>query len=334
VLSSEYGIALAFVKIANRLEARDSELSTPNSELMPIRLAHFSDVHLTSKHLGWSRRDMLSKKVTGWLNVKVFGRGRRFRHAPTVAEALVREFRTRGFDHLVFSGDATKLAFESEFAAAANRLHVGHPDLPPGIAVPGNHDYYTIRCYLAHHFEKHFSPWQQGERVDGETYPFAQRAGHVWLIAVNSSTPNFWHWDASGAVGDDQLARLRDLCRRLGPGPRVLVTHYPLRSRHGKIEGRAHRLRDHKAALIAAKDAGISLWLHGHIHRSFVLHPSEDIPFPVICAGSTTQTKRWAYNEYVIDGTRLTAVRRRYDPLAHKFHDTETFHLDLSESPA
>lgn len=307
-----------------------SALRIPHSAISQVRLAHFSDVHLSGRHLGWTRRDVLSKKVTGWLNVKVFGRGRRFKHAPTVAEALVHEFRTRRFDRLVFSGDATKLAFESEFAAAASRLAVGHPDLPPGIAVPGNHDYYTLRCYLSGHFEKHFAPWQQGERVGGETYPFAQKVGHVWLIAVNSSTPNFWHWDASGAVGAAQLDRLRELGGRLGPGLRVLVTHYPLRAAHGRPERRSHRLRDHGPVLAAAKDIGVSLWLHGHIHHGFVLRPSAEIPFPVVCAGSTTQAKHWTYNDYTIEGTTLTAVRRRYDPHAHQFRDAETFHLDLA----
>lgn len=296
---------------------------------MKVRLAHFSDVHLTSLNLGWTRRDMMSKKITGWINVKFLGRGRRFRHAPTVAEALTQEFRSREFDHLVFSGDATKLAFEKEFAAAASRLHVGHPDLPPGLAVPGNHDYYTLRCYLSGHFEKHFGPWLEGDRVSTETYPFARKVGHVWLIAVNSSTPNLWHWDASGAIGDEQLSRLRELCQKLDDGPRILVTHYPLRTRTGKVEVRTHRLRDHKAALEHARDLGINLWLHGHIHKGFVLPPTSEIPFTIICAGSTTQTKRWTYNDYTIEDRTLTAVRRQYDPLAHAFKDTETFHVEL-----
>jgi 3',5'-cyclic AMP phosphodiesterase CpdA len=300
-----------------------------DSSLPRVRLAHFSDVHLSGKHLGWTRRDVMSKKVTGWLNVKLMGRGRRFRHGPRVAEALVHEFRGRGFDQLVFSGDATKLSFESEFAAAASRLHVGHADLPPGIAVPGNHDYYTLRCYRAGHFEKHFAPWQHGERVGPETYPFARKVGGIWLIAVNSSRPNFWHWDASGAVGGDQLARLRELGDKLGPGLRVLVTHYPLRTAHGKLERRSHRLRDHGAVLVAAKEIGVSLWLHGHIHHGFVLRPSAEIPFPVICAGSTTQTKRWTYNDYTITGNKLEGVRRVYDPASGGFREAGYFILDL-----
>ena len=36
---------------------------------MPVRLAHFSDVHLTAKPLDFLPRDMMSKRFTGWLKV-------------------------------------------------------------------------------------------------------------------------------------------------------------------------------------------------------------------------------------------------------------------------
>src|SRR6266550_6543768 len=111
---------------------------------MTIRLAHFSDVHLTSEKLGWRVRDLFGKRASGWVNVAVLGRGRRFRHANAVVEALLREFRERPLDHIVFSGDATTMAFESEMSEAAHRLGAGDDTLPPCIAVPGNHDLYTF----------------------------------------------------------------------------------------------------------------------------------------------------------------------------------------------
>ena len=76
-----------------------------------VRLAHFSDIHLTARPLGWRVRDAFNKRPTGWVNVKVLGRGHRFRHANDVTAALRREFAGRGFDQLVFSGDATTLGF-------------------------------------------------------------------------------------------------------------------------------------------------------------------------------------------------------------------------------
>jgi 3',5'-cyclic AMP phosphodiesterase CpdA len=296
---------------------------------MTVRLAHFSDIHLTARPLGWRPRDWFSKRVTGWVNVRLLGRGRRFRRAPVVVGALVRAIRERHPDGLVFTGDATGMGFESEFVAAAAALGVGDEALPPAVAVPGNHDYYTRRSVSDGLFEAYFGPWQDGLRVNDETYPFARKVGDVWLICANSCTANLWNWDASGAIGRAQLDRLKLLCAALDPGLRVLVTHYPLRTARGVVEPRVRRLRDHEAALAAAVECDIGLWLHGHIHRGFVLKPTGAIPFPVICVGSAAQTHRWSYNEYTIDGTRLEGVRRVYDPEHDQFRDAGFFELDL-----
>jgi 3',5'-cyclic AMP phosphodiesterase CpdA len=296
---------------------------------MAVRLAHFSDVHLTAKPLGWRPRDWFSKRVSGWVNVRLLGRGRRFKRAPAVVAAMMRAVRERGPDALVFTGDATGMGFESEFLVAAKALGVGDESLPPAVAVPGNHDYYTRRAVRGGLFEMYFGPWQVGLRVDDRPYPFARRVGDVWLVCANSSTVNRWNWDASGAFGPDQLGRLRRLCAALGPGLRVLVTHYPLRTARGLLEPRVHRLRDHEAALDVAAECGVGLWLHGHIHRGFVLKPSAALPFPVVCVGSSAQNNRWTYNEYTIEGTRLEGLHRVYDPDHDRFRDAEFFELDL-----
>lgn len=288
---------------------------------MTVKIAHFSDVHLTTPKLGWRRRDWLSKKVTGWLNVKLLGRGRRFRHAPAVVAALVPELKSRGYDAMAFSGDATKLAFESEMRIASERLGVNDPTMPRAIAVPGNHDYYVRHDFLAGRFEKHFAPWLQGQRIDGQMFPYAVPVGHCWLIAMNSARANFWTFDASGRIGREQLERLRKLCATLTPGPRIIVTHYPLRKANRKPEARTRRLRDHRMAMAVAAECGVSLWLHGHIHRGFVLEPGSDLPFPVICSGSATQTNRWSYNEYEITDWTLAMTKRTFDLKSGRFED-------------
>ncbi|MFO0937519.1 MAG: metallophosphoesterase [Gemmataceae bacterium] len=296
---------------------------------MTIRLAHFSDVHLTSPKLGWKRHDVLSKKVTGWINVRWLGRGKRFRHAPTVVAAMIPELKTRGFDALVFSGDATKLAFDSEMKIAAERLGVNDATMPPAIAVPGNHDYYVRNDVRMNRFESNFTPWLEGQRIDDHRFPFARRVGHCWIIALNSAKANFLSIDASGRVGREQLARFQELCRSLSPGPRILVTHYPLRKANGKMEIPTRRLRDHRQVLAAAIESGISLWLHGHIHRGYVLEATPEIPFPVICSGSATQTDRWSYNEYTIEGWNLTLAKRTFNLEKLQFAEVESRTVEM-----
>src|SRR5579862_1462822 len=38
-----------------------------------IRLAHFSDIHVSTSPLGWQLNDWFSKRLTSWLNHRAFG---------------------------------------------------------------------------------------------------------------------------------------------------------------------------------------------------------------------------------------------------------------------
>jgi 3',5'-cyclic AMP phosphodiesterase CpdA len=294
-----------------------------------IRLAHLSDVHVTAPSLEWTRGDWLSKRYAAWINFRWLGRRHRFRRADEVLGTLAAELRARRPDHVVFSGDATALGFEGELRRAAELLNVTRADPLPGLAVPGNHDYVTKPVAASGLFERYFAPWQHGQRVDGATYPFAQQVGGYWLIGVNSCTGNRWPWDAAGSVGPEQLGRLEHLLATLAPGPRILVTHYPVYLASGKRERPWHGLRDLDDLVAVATHGGICLWLHGHRHGAYHLRESAPVPFPVLCAGSATQNRLWSYNDYVLEGRRCEVVRRAFDPEGSRFQDAERFALEL-----
>jgi 3',5'-cyclic AMP phosphodiesterase CpdA len=292
----------------------------------PVRLAHFSDVHVTAPGCAWRAEDWLNKRFAAWFNLRVLGRGRRFRNADDAVRALVRDAAQRGAHHLVFSGDATAMGFAEEVERATRLLGVGER---PGIAVPGNHDYCTPAAMRSGDFERHFAPWQVGERVGDEVYPFAQRVGGLWLVAVNSATPNRWAWDARGAVGAAQLERLGRLLAKLDGGRRVLVTHYPVALASGRPETRTRLLRDLGGLVEVAARGGVCLWLHGHRHDAYHHPISDAAPFPVICAGSATQAGRWSYGEYTVHGDHLRGTRRVYDPERGGFREGHSFELEL-----
>jgi 3',5'-cyclic AMP phosphodiesterase CpdA len=297
-----------------------------------VRLAHFSDIHVTCRPLGWQSEDWLNKRLPAWFNLRVLGRAFRFRHAEQVLAALMAELRRRRPDHLVFSGDATALGFESELAHAAGLLGLSDGESLPGIAVPGNHDYCTQTAAEGGGFEKHFACWQAGERIDDAVYPFAQRVGGLWLVAVNTSTANRWPWDASGAIDAPQLDRLADLLARLPGGPRILVTHYPVCLKSGRPERRTHGLRNLDDLVAVAAAGRICLWLHGHRHGAYHHGSTALAPFPVICAGSATQNGLWSYSEYAIQGEDLTGSRRAYHPASEEFRDGDSFQIRLQTS--
>src|SRR5579871_1191197 len=143
------------------------------NDLPPVRLAHFSDIHVSAPECQWRLRDWFNKRMSTWLNLTVLGRARIFQHTDRILAALRPEFKERNFQHLVFSGDATAMGFEAEFRRAVGLL--GDSMQLPGLAVPGNHDYCTRAAMHSGHFERYFAAWQQGERVDEAIYPFAQR---------------------------------------------------------------------------------------------------------------------------------------------------------------
>jgi 3',5'-cyclic AMP phosphodiesterase CpdA len=297
-----------------------------------VRLAHFSDIHLSSTQMRWTARDWFSKRLTSWLNHRL-GRGRRFARAEEIVARALEDWRQRGVEHLVFSGDATAMGFEAEIRQAAESLGVGRAAIP-GLAVPGNHDYCTRSAAAAGHFERWFAPWQQGRRIGEHTYPFAQPVGPAWLIGVNSATGNRWPWDATGAVGAEQLARLQQLLASLGSDAvKILVLHYPICLADGRPESRFHKLRDLDALLEVAHAGGVDIWLHGHRHHPYALERPGRAAFPVICAGAATQQGIWSHGEYTITKNMLHAVRRVYDPDEHCFRDAETFSFPLKQKP-
>jgi len=279
-----------------------------------VRLAHFSDLHLTTSPLGWRPRDWLTKRLTGWLNARLLPRFFHFRHAQAAVHALIEDLGAADLNHAIFSGDASTLGFEAECRHAADILLVS---TMPGLAIPGNHDYYTPEAEHSGTFERAFAPWQRGLRIDDATYPFAQQVGHIWLIGLNSSRGHRLPWDASGYVDRPQLERLVELAKRLDDGPRILVTHYPVLRECGQRETGHHGLANLDEVLEAARSARISAWLHGHRHKAYCL--SGVLPFPVICAGSATDSSCWSYHQYEIVGRDLRIRRRVYRPASGRF---------------
>ena len=146
---------------------------------------------------------------------------------------------------------------------------------------------------------------------------------------MNTAVPNWIPWDASGRTGPEQLARLERLLGRIGPGPRILVTHYPICRDSGRSERRSRGLRDLTRLVDVASRGGVCLWLHGHRHGSYHHANPGQAPFPVICAGSATQRGCWSYRNYTIEGSHFTALRREFDPAGGAFRDAGTFALEL-----
>jgi 3',5'-cyclic AMP phosphodiesterase CpdA len=295
---------------------------------MSLRFAHFSDIHLTAKALRLRKRDWFTKRASGFLNARL-GRGKHFLNASTIAGEMAADIRSRNYDQVIFSGDATTLGLKIEFDEVKRVLNPDE-DWPPTLAVPGNHDYYTRGAVRGGDFERTFAAWQKGDRIDQHVYPFVQKAGPIYLIAVNSAQANLFVWDSRGRVGRAQLDRLAKLVKHLPPGPRIMVTHYPLVLAGGEQERLWRRLRDASRLRALAQEAGVKLWLHGHRHGGYFRNSDPSLPFPIVCAGSATQMGRWSYNEYTFVDGQMHGRRRVWSPEKIAFIDGDEFSIPFA----
>ena len=170
-----------------------------------MRIAHFSDIHVTASTADIPWRAMFSKRIVGWLNLQLLGREEDFREAEEITAALVKDIQQVEADHILFTGDLTGLALDSEFERARLLLE---PILDSEniTGIPGNHDFYVPAAAKDGTYDRHFGSWERSELANPP--PIVRLLGEeAALIALRDSRPNAFH-DSSGMVGTDQLKKL------------------------------------------------------------------------------------------------------------------------------
>jgi len=244
---------------------------------MVTTLVHMSDLHILDL-TGVTWRRYLNKRLTGAANL-LMNRGAA--HPIAMAEALVADVKAQAPDHVAITGDLTNLAFDSEFAKAAEVLEPlgGYDDVS---VIPGNHDIYTQGSLRDRRFEKHFGHlmWRDGAE---RTYPWVKTVGDdLSLVGFRSAhpvAPLFAH----GWVDDGQLGALGG---HLGEDGRFVVgmVHHNLHRRSPRKTW-MHGLRNREQVLDSCAGSGMGMLLHGHTH---VAHRFEHKGMAVVGCGSST----------------------------------------------
>ena len=204
---------------------------------------------------------------------------------PAVVSALEALVRERHPDVLVFSGDMTQRARESQFAAARRMCDAF--DIPNMLALPGNHDVplLNVVARLATPYSgylKHFGP-----RLNPvlETDDFL-------VIGVNTTRASR-HKD--GEVSPQQIDEVAGKLKAARPRQlRVVVTHQP--AAVVREEDEPDRLHNAEAALQAWSAAGADVVLGGHIHLPYVadlqqMTPSTPRPMWCVQAGTAVSSR-------------------------------------------
>jgi len=295
-----------------------------------LKIAHFTDIHVQKpESLAW--KDLLSKRVLGWINLTVLRRRHMFSDAPEVLRALVDDLLSLRPDHIVSTGDFTALSLPAEFEVAGNILRP-IVELPNSTGIPGNHDVYVSSAEKEKLYERVFAPWI---RTDFSPRDFPEDLRHLHpyplvrfldenavLICLRDVRPNRFH-DSSGSVGTAQLRLLRFLLedRRIAGRTKILALHVGFLRAPGRRDGRFHGLRDSRALIETAASGGVSLIVHGHTHERFVFGRGELTPVPVANPGSLASRKHHrAYHVYTVrPGGVIEVEARRLDPASGRF---------------
>ena len=276
-----------------------------------FRLVHCSDPHVSRVAL---TQDYADPKAAAGLLAVLFVRRWRF---PTYRlESLLRFLNRMDFDHLLVSGDVVSSGIEKEYLTAGNLFRRFLPDPSRVTVLPGNHEAYSKKALLEKRFDKAFSAYGPGIESDG-LYPHVKKIGeNVLFIGLNSARIRPVG-DATGKVSDSQLKRLAAIldARESRNCFRIVANHFPLNRWDGSPDNKSHRLTNFRELNEILEKNGYDLYLHGHIHRNFMLASNEHQQGFICCSGSCTQRSLFppqqaGFNVYEIQGQRVVRILR------------------------
>jgi 3',5'-cyclic AMP phosphodiesterase CpdA len=216
-------------------------------------LAQVSDLHLASRP---KLSELASKRGLGFIN---WQRKRKYIHRVEVLDAITRDLKAIGADHIAVTGDLVNLSLPDEYARARAWLEgLGAPG--DVTAIPGNHDVY-VRA--AQGFPaRYWGDYMRGD--DGaQCFPFVRRRGEVVLIALSSGVPT-GPFMATGRLGSEQMSGLAQALEQTRGLFRIVLIHHPPISPARRY---LRRLTDSAALRTVLAEHGAELLLHGHDHR-------------------------------------------------------------------
>jgi 3',5'-cyclic AMP phosphodiesterase CpdA len=254
---------------------------------MPFRFLHTSDIHFLDLE-GVAPWRFLGKRTTGALNLWL---RRRREHDVALFDRMAELVPSLHVDRVVVTGDLTNLALEPEFDLTRRKLDA----LPvPCTVIPGNHDTYTRGSARSERFERFLGHLMDGERLDGERYPFMERypSGGVALIGLSTAVPTP-PFDATGRCGAGQLERLGRLLAAAAREKlaRVVLIHHPPVA---GVSKRSKKLVDLEAFGRVIAEHGAELVLHGHEHvrlETSLPGPDGDVPVHGLSSATSLSAK-------------------------------------------
>jgi len=229
------------------------------------KLIHFSDIHLWNSK-DWDG-DISIKRILGRINLLV---NRAKHYPPDLGKKVVDTILDRDADAVIFTGDVSTASLISEFRSGWD-LFAPLRDKwgDKFITIPGNHDRYTKNATQKRLFEKYFLQREV-------TYPFAVEIDNtVGLIGIETCGPRTI--TSRGSLTPRRIDQIIDLVESEKKKKEVVLVagHYPLIYPPNKEASWQHTLPFRQILLKRLLEAGVTLYLHGHVHHRWVLQVSE-----------------------------------------------------------
>lgn len=231
-----------------------------------MRIALIGDIH--TYRLAVAPWRLFNKRLLGQVNLWF---NRRFRFRRELLPPVWERVTSIDPEMLLFSGDVSTCALQSEFADVSAMIKP-LTDRIPTVMTPGNHDRYTFGA------TKHKLMERELSHVMPDSNPHFQKLTDRWqLLVLDSAFPQkLW---AEGFIGQQQIEAARQHIRSMADDQSLIVMcHYPaLRVPPYIHEGPGHELRDADAVCDLLRETarlrGPVVYLHGHIHRPWCFRP-------------------------------------------------------------
>lgn len=293
-----------------------------------MRLAHFSDIHVTHFPLSGS---FALKRLAAVASYTAMGRGRHFQGSDKRIAELLRDVDAQDVQHAVCSGDITGVSLEAEFQQAAALFGPRLQQPERFTVIPGNHDCYVpgAKALFAQHF---------GTLCQNAQFPLVKSlAEDVTLVAIDVARPTHV-LDSSGLCGMAQQHALEGILTSSSLKEQfvILVMHYGLLRKDGSRDRPSHGLRDdvELMALLDREDVNLDVVLHGHMHRPYSIRTQRRL---IVNAGSATDihVADCGYNLYDIDAShhRLTVHRRVWNRAEQRYVSASSWTATSRTSP-
>lgn len=268
-----------------------------------MKFLHLSDIHFTSITLNPLR--LLSKRLLGMGNVLV---NRQFHYKPLLLEPILK--RIEEVDQVWITGDLTTTAMPEEFEQASRFLKTIQQYGKEIILVPGNHDRYTSQAREEKTYEHALQEFLKSRNA----FPFVQIiSDSLALIGLDATNPVDW-LSAAGSVTEDQYQKLETILSDPAIQQRriIVLCHYPIVYPEGFQEAESHKLADRERLRQLLQNYGVSLYLHGHTHRQWILPAHASHPL-IVNAGSATKKHGGGHVFFEIESDLIKIYPYLYD---------------------